>query len=173
MENTIISKLSLGTMGIKGAAILGQPESIKRLLVATIFGKVGGSKTVEDKLTGQVHTPLTGTFQGINHLNENKEYQSGLLYLPGGVHDQLLNAANKLMDESEEIDFALEIYAVRAGNAAGYSYEATPLLEPKGVDPLAEIRKQVDATRAKLAAPAKSAELPAPAKGGPVPAARK
>jgi hypothetical protein len=148
MENTIVSKLSLGTMGIKGAAVLGQPQDVRSLRVATIYGKVGGFKTVEDKLTGQIHTPVTGTFVGVNHLDKDSEYQSGLLYLPSGIHDQLLDAAKKLMDESDSVDFALEISAVRSSNAAGYSYEAKPLIKPTGVDPLDSIRKMLPGYKA-------------------------
>jgi hypothetical protein len=162
METSIVSKLSLGTMGIKGAAILGQPEAVKNLKVATIYGKVGGFKKVEDKLTGNVHFPVTGNFVGINHINENKEFASGLLYLPAGIHDQLLDAAKKLLDESDAIDFALEISAVRAGNAAGYSYEARPLVKPRGVDPLESLRASIPGLAALTAGePVKQIEAPA------------
>lgn len=163
MENTIVSKLSLGTMGIKGAAILGQPETVKYLKIATIYGQVSGFKSVEDKLTQAVHTPLTGNFVGVNHINDEKEYQSGVLYLPAGIHDQLLGAAKKLMDDSESIDFALEIRAVRSANAAGFSYEALPLLKPVAVDPLENIRKQLPGYQA-LSQPAIEAPKAEPAK---------
>lgn len=157
MENTIVSKLSLGTMGIKGQVILAEKAEIRSKVIAVIYGKVGGFKSVEDKLTGQVHTPVTGTFVGINRIDDNREYQSGLLYLPSGIHDQLLDAAKKLMDESDSVDFALEISAVRSSNAAGFSYEARPLIKPVGVDPLDAIRQQLPGFKA-LAIEAPKAE---------------
>lgn len=171
-EISILAKLSLGTMGIKGAAILGQPAEVKSLKVATFFGKASGVKTVEDKLTGEIHKPLTGTFVGLNHLDHDKEYQSGVLYLPTGTHEMLSAPVEKLMDEADDVEFAVEVYAVRSGNKAGYSYECKPRIEAKAVDPLADLRaklrgnfvKTIEAP--KVEAPAATAK-PEPVKAAP------
>lgn len=158
---TILSKLSIGTMGLKGASILGRPAEERSIKLATIYGQVGGFKKVEDKLSGVTHEPLTGIFEGISHLDNGKLYQSGILYLPVGSHDQLLDAAKKLMSESDSVDFALDIFAVRSTNAAGYTYEAKSLMKPVGVDPLDAIRKQLPGFAA-LNAPSPVAQIEAP-----------
>jgi len=146
-EVTILSKLTLAGMGLKGAAILGQPADVRSLLLATFFGKASGTKKVENKLTGDVYTALTGTFSAINHLDKDREYMSGVLYLPGGTHEMLLAAVSKLMDESEDVEFAVDVYAVRASSAVGFAYEQKPKMEAKGVDPLADMRARLFASK--------------------------
>jgi hypothetical protein len=154
---------------------LGQPADVKFVKIATFYGKASGTKDVVNKLTGDIHQPLTGNFVGINHIDHDREYQSGILYLqPQGLHEQLLSAIHKLVNEGDEIDFAVSVNAVRSNNAAGYSYEAVSLLPPvRAADPLEALRNvvrgnfKVQLTEGKPAPPAEEEETQPPAKQAP------
>ena len=111
--------------------------------IAQVYGKASGIKPVVDKDRGEVFNSIVGNFEAVN-LETGEVYNSGVLYLPSGIHAMVENAANKLAkDSTETVDFALEIRVVQSANKAGYSYEAVNLIPAALVDPIATIRAQI------------------------------
>lgn len=133
-DTGIVSKLTIKTMGCKPqlAAALGQ-----KVPVARIMGIAYGTKVVE-AANGDVFTAITGQFEGTN-LETGQVFQSGVLYLPAGFHEQIADPLKK-ENAPEQIEFAMELYAVPADNLSGYSYEAKPLIKIVEADPLASLR---------------------------------
>lgn len=134
---TILTKMSIGTMGAPGKKLLGQSDDVKSLHVARIYGLAQGLKTKENKNTGDVYVSIIGSFEGIN-VETGEVFQSAVLYLPAGIHE-MLEAPLRVKD-AKPIEFALDIAAVRATNAAGYSYAAKPVIKPQQNDALSALR---------------------------------
>lgn len=166
---SILPKLTIKDLGCNAKATAAAPKIGDRVPLARIYGVANGVKVKEDKRSGEFHSALKGTFRG-KVVQEGVEtngqiFSSGLLYLPGGIHE-LIEAP--LMEAEAagnvgEVKFALDIWAVRNGNAAGFSYGATIVGEPMQNDPLAEMEAMLGITAAP-AAPALEApaETPAP-----------
>lgn len=159
-ETTIISKMSVKTVKANPKVASAAPEGTSsKFKLCQIYGQANGTKIVEDRNSGDSHESITGNFEAKN-LQDGTMYSSGVLYLPKGIHEQILSAVKGLTNDTDSISFALEISAVKATNPIGYSYEAISLMKPVGVDPLEAIR----AALPQHDVPAK--ELPAPASKG-------
>lgn len=150
---TILTKMSIGTMGAPGKKLLGHGDDVKSLHVARIYGVASGIKAKEDKNTGTVHIAIIGDFEGVN-VETGEIYRSAVLYLPAGIHEML--EAPLRANPNSSIEFALDIAAVRATNVAGYSYAAKPLVKPAENDKLAALRGALGDAPA-LPAPKKAA----------------
>lgn len=163
LEVTIISKMSVKTLRCnprQAAVADGQPQL--KIPLCRIYGRVSGTKTQEDAVSGVFHTALMGVFEGLN-LVTGEVFRSGKLYLPKGIHEMLETPAKKLDadDKGETVSFALEISSVSATNPIGYSYEAKPLIKVAVTDELDELRSALPAYTAPKAL---AAENPAPEK---------
>lgn len=160
LEPIIITKPKLAPKDVgnpKGVTLL--PEGQNRYLVGTIYGTATACKVrkvVKPNGDTEVFEPIVGNFEGIPAepmFRTEKDgagvetkvqiaaIQSGVLYLPTGIHERLAEPLKK--EDAQPIDFAIEIYTVKAANPAGYSYELVPLLKPSASDPLQAIRLQV------------------------------
>lgn len=137
VETRIVSKISMKNAGVNPKKIFAVPEGQRFLKLAVILGEADGIKQVDDPAHGTVHEALTGRFQAQN-AETGELTRSGMLYLPKGIHETV-TAAVKKAEEGDLVRFALEVRSVRADNAAGYSYEAVPLLKPVEKDPLDEL----------------------------------
>lgn len=140
-----VAKLSAKNAGVNPKKILALDGEKAVNVIAQIMGIVSGFKQVDDPVEGKSHFPLTGAFQAINP-NTGTRTQSGVCYLPTGIHDQYLAAAKKLKD-GEELRFAVELRTVKSTNAAGYSYEAVSLLKPVAGNPLDQLLAEVTAPK--------------------------
>jgi hypothetical protein len=144
-ETKLISKLSVKTAGCnpRRAALL-ENDSVA-LPMVRIFGFASGVKTVEDRTTGNVHEAIIGNFEAHNLApadvkGSGDRYRSGVLYLPKGIHESLVDAVKTKPEGSESIAFDLEVRAVKATNPIGYSYEAVSMRKMAGYDPLDALR---------------------------------
>lgn len=141
-------------------AVLAKEEGDKTPhILGTI---IGIARRVQTKLApnGDAHEQIIGEFEAVN-ATTGEVYDSGVLYLPGGIHERLSSA---LKGESvEPIEFAIELSTVRSTNAVGYEYRARSLMETKLADPLQLIREAVAAKKqAQLAAPKAEEKKAAP-----------
>lgn len=152
-EVSLISKISMRTIKTLPAKFASE----KGTPIAVIFGMANGIKEVMNKDSGEVYHALRGQFEAQN-LDTGEIFQSGVLYLPAGIHDAIESAVGKLEAENDYISFALQIKSVTAATKAGYSYQAVNLMAAKAVDPLAELRGELENK-----AP-KALEAPKPAK---------
>jgi hypothetical protein len=156
MEPMFVTKMSVKGIGCMPNQ---RPEDGTRLLICRIFGKADGIKVGEDA-SGNVWQALKGSFAAFN-LQTGQEYRSGKLFLPTGIHETV-EAGVLALGENKEgltIDFALEIFAVKASNPIGYSYQAVNLMPPTANDELSGIRAMIAEKRPQLA----GAAAPAPA----------
>lgn len=161
-EIKMVSKLSAKNGGVSPKKIAVLPESQKHLKLCTIVGIADGVKRVEDPVHGKVYFALRGRFEAVN-AEDGEKTRSGVLYLPGGIHETY-QAAVENLEEGESIRFAIELRAVRAANPAGYSYEAVDLLPVKEVDPLDDIMAAVSSAKQLASGATNLAPAPAQAK---------
>lgn len=146
-EESYAAKLSLGTLGCKGAIVLGLPAGDDKIAIARFYGKVSDVKTQTNNDTGEVYTFLQGNFEGVN-MQTGLVLRSGKLYLPKGVMEVMEAAvaalkADESANKKASISFGFEIRAIKATNKAGYSYEAAALKKPEEEDELKAIREMV------------------------------
>lgn len=146
-EESYAAKLSLGTLGCKGALVLALPEGENKIAIARFYGKVSDVKQQINKDTGEAWTFLQGNFEGVN-MQTGLVLRSGKLYLPKGVMEVMETAVAALKAEENpnknaSISFGFEIRAIKATNKAGYSYEAASLKQPSEEDELKAIRELV------------------------------
>lgn len=154
---------------------LGNPKLVTSDNPRVILGKIIGSVTkVKNKVDakGEVFQALVGTFEGVSEASKNV-IRSGVLYLPGGFHDAIVETIEAGADR---VDFAYEIAAVHASNPIGYSYAMRPLFKPSADDPLSRMREAagIDISAAtdalpaapQLAAAPQQAALPAASEAG-------
>lgn len=152
MVTNVISKITVRDCGANAAAVLALDGDTARSPLIRVYGIARSYKPViaKDKLTGGeiVHYAIMGDFRAVN-LKTGERYASGLLYLPGGVHELLLSPLQKAKEDNEnaEIQFGFDIFGRKSTSAAGYGYIAVMLGEdPKAVDHLSKIEKMVNAT---------------------------
>ena len=112
----------------------------KKVALARIYGVATGIKTKVDP-KGDVFEAIEGSFEAVN-LKTGEVYRSGLLFLPGGIHETLTGSLKKGGDGAT-IRFGLEVSAIPASNPIGYSYSARSLIPDAGDDLLADMRKSV------------------------------
>jgi hypothetical protein len=144
MSETYISKMSVKGLGCNPRQAAAQKEGEEKpVKLCLIYGKASGLKHGEDK-SGSIWTALSGDFKGVN-LENNQEFRSGKLFLPGGIQDTIeapLLVAENDGGKSVVIEFALEIRAVKASNPIGYSYQAVSLIAPVEANDMATLEKQ-------------------------------
>jgi len=128
--------------------------------------------TVDEEKGGEIQTGLKGTFRGISTLNrmvpkmdgdkpvrddkdkivmldtgEKIVVTSGVCYLPSGLQDMIEGAfvAARENDPKATVNFAIDLYGIKANNKAGYSFKAENIVAPTHADPLAMLLEQADA----------------------------
>lgn len=138
------AKLTVATIG-------GAPERAKtektRVGVATFIGIATGTKMVENQNEPEKpYVAVTGNFEAVN-LYTGEIYRSGILYLPTGLHDLVVNMLDQVKGDEDRskfdkaaVEFALQIDAEPADNAAGYQYVGKSLLPPQKADALSHLR---------------------------------
>ena len=141
---------------------LGNPKLVSaetpRVILGTIIGTATGTKSKVDA-KGEVFMAIVGTFEGIA-AKDGQRIQSGVLYLPGGFHDEIL--AQLSQEGVSDVVFAFEVSAHTASNPIGYSYAMRNLLPAMPDDPLARVRALMDKRLAEKQAAQAQAALPAP-----------
>ncbi len=168
-------KLFFGVIAAAEAA--KQPAPVEFLLGRL----VGTGNGVKNAVAQDGVTPmygLKGTF-GAEYTAEGREDEtSGVLFLPEAYMGPMLDmfedktdAAGVVTSEAvKSLDFAFDIFVIKANNPAGYSWSLRPLLEASASDPLAAIRARIGSALPKLAlaAPAPAAaQIAAPVAEAP------
>lgn len=139
-EIKMVGKLTVKSAGVSPKK-LAADEKMETLSLCKIYGIADGIKVIEDARDGRIFYPLTGRFQAI-HSGNGTITRSGILYLPTGIHESYESAVRKL-EEGDSLTFALEIRAVKASNAAGYSYEAVDLMPATESNPLDDLAHRI------------------------------
>lgn len=160
----VLPKLTVKDMKCDPKRVLGMEGDEARQMMCRIYGVASDTKvkTLTDTRDGSVknYEQLKGQFRGIN-LTTGERFQSGILYLPEGIHELLaepLKAAHAA-NEDAEVTFGFDVFSEKRKNVAGYGYGAVVLGEPAADDAFARLESDF----VKAGAPA----LPAPAEPKP------
>lgn len=150
--NEVVQKLSPAAMGWDKAKIYQATQAAPEVFLCRMMGKINGLTSYVDAKSSEVRFGLKGDFLGIN--SDGVEFVSGVAYLPSGIQAQLETKAEELKD-GENLEFAIDIYGIRANNAAGYSFKGKTYAA-EATDAFSHLRK---------------AAADMPAIGGPAPVA--
>jgi hypothetical protein len=144
VEESIISKITMATIGCKPALVTTLPEGQNELPIARLYGKLSDVRYQDDKAKGQIYTYFIGTFEAIN-MQDGDVYRSGKMFLPKGISELVEDATKKARekDPKASIAFAFEVRAIKANNPIKYSYKVLALKNPEAADELREIRESV------------------------------
>ena len=135
-----LSKISVATINARPTRIQNEP-ALEFEPLARVGGVATGIKLVANKQTGETHIALVGQFIALS-LKTAVTYNSGVLYLPAGIHEQITSAVSA--EGAKPVEFMIELRAVHATNPAKFSYAAVALHRPEAVaDPLAKFRRFV------------------------------
>ena len=143
MGINIVTKMSVKTIGADPAK-----GKTGRVHLARIFGIASGIKVAKGT-NGDILYGVTGDFRGQIPDAPEDTYQSGVLYLPSGINELLLQAVDSgEVDKNNkpvfrEVKFAFDIFSKPASNPAGYQYEATPVIDAKETDAMSELSSQL------------------------------
>lgn len=142
-----VSKLTLKKMGVNP-----QDGAKKDTPLARIYGFVSGIKIGTNPNNGDAYTALQGDFEGEN-LQTGEMFRSGILFLPGGIHETLTSPFDNLKEgeEAPRIKFGFTINAFPATNKIGYSYKAIPFVQPNKDDALVAMRAEAKAAPKQIA----------------------
>jgi hypothetical protein len=157
------SKLTLGDLGAPGLVNTLPADQLVngKYFVGTILGRASGFVERANIKTEEIMEGLKGTFVMVPSEPRMGEMESGVLFVPDAFHNLLSTPLRKAQDTDNKaaLEFALEVYSIKAKNPAGYSWEMYPAVPFTGKHPLDDLMKKVaalPADRAKrLAAPAK------------------
>lgn len=112
--------------------------------LGTIMGKASGTaKKVDPSDDTKISYALTGFFEGIPGDGARPIVKSGVCYLPGGVHEMIVEQVNSMEDAGGVVAFAFKIGTRRADNQAGYEYVNETLGEASKSDPLDDMRREL------------------------------
>lgn len=146
-----------------------------RLPLGRIVGIVSGIHESVDEESGEVRTGLKGQFRGVSTLkvqvekkdkngavvmkdgapvmvdtDENITVTAGRCYLPSGLQDMIEGAYRAAVkdDPKATVSFGLDLFAMKASNKAGYTFDGDTLVEAEQDDPLSALLEQANETKA-------------------------
>ena len=119
------------------------PETTREVKLGTLLGRANDICTSMGR-DDEVLEGLKGMFAFKDADESRGTFKSYQFWPMGGMMQDLFDLPRK----KEQVDFAFDVYAIRANNAVGRSWKVVPLFEPAGVDPLAELASKagVDAS---------------------------
>jgi hypothetical protein len=143
-SQNVLTKLTTKTMRCKPALAKVEERTVP---MCRISGIARGIKPAVGT-NGETVYGLTGNFRGTN-IQTGEVFYSGVCYLPGGVHEMILDPlddllANESTKSGAALNFAFDIFARPSDNAAGYEYTAVNLAPASRADPFAEIDAMID-----------------------------
>ncbi len=146
MANMIVSKLRAKNLGNPKVAAGFSDEEMgagKVHVLGVIMGKASGVKAHKNpKDETQVDYSLVGFFEGIPDDKQRPRLQSGICWLPGGIHEMVREQVESAA-EGQVVEFAFKIGTRRSTNQAGYEYVTEPMGEATKADPLADLRERL------------------------------
>lgn len=138
-DEMVVAKLT--TTVIDSENLRKTVEAGKRILICTIYGYASAIKMVKDRIRDEYYHALAGDFEA-TYEHDGKRTRSGVLYLPGGVHE-LVEKSLKELTEEGQVAFAFQLFATKADNPQGYTWLAKSLIKPEEADPMDELRKKL------------------------------
>jgi hypothetical protein len=133
---TYIGKITMSTIGTNPTKAKALNQTVP---VAIVYGDASGIAVVKHPARDENFVSITGNFEAIS-MESGEVFRSGVLYLPKGMHEQLVEAVKGREEGAEPIRFGLEINAFPAKNPIGYSYSAKAFVKQEGVDALSPLR---------------------------------
>jgi hypothetical protein len=153
VKKNVVSKITPKVTGVDPKRLLGLAADVTSLDVAIIGGIANSVKTKEDTRNGSLYEFIAGTFRAINP-ETGEEFNSGVLYLPAGIHDLIAEPLRQ--GGATGLEFMLKLKVVRATNAVGYSWQGELLNEVAEASPLDRLFQSVADKLPQLAAPAET-----------------
>lgn len=181
----LVGKLTAKSLGWDRFAIgEATKDTTTAQKLGRVVGIVSGLRQTVNNETGDIQSGLKGNFRGVSAKNltvvkkdkdgndvmkDGKpvmvdtgkpiEVTSGVCYLPAGLQDMIEGslAVAKENDPKATISFAIDLYAVKDSNKAGYTFKAETLIEAEQRDPLDMLLEQAKSAPA-LPAPETPAE---------------
>lgn len=136
-----------GNASILGGSLIGLVAGIHRAI-----------RKAPDGLSDIEMVGLKGQFEGMSTDAERATIMSGICYLPQAFMEPII-AELEVYDKDEKkwvarpewngnpIQIAAEVYVMQATNPQGYTWALKPVGEVRTVDPLAELRKALEARK--------------------------
>jgi hypothetical protein len=149
--STILPKITAKDVGAQPEKVLGYDDDKARHPLMRVYGVARRIKTksLTNPNTGEVshYEALNGDFRAVN-AQTGERFQSGVLYLPDGIHDLIADPLKSAQEnhESAEVTFAMDLFSERRANLSKYGYGATVLGEPTVPDAIAALEKAIEST---------------------------
>lgn len=150
MATAVQSKIQINKALMSPKILVTMPENVLKLYLGRIFGIADriAKRTAPDLKT---YEGLGGSFEAVPAKIEGQEerdtIQSGVLYLPEGIYETVANILKETDKEgvlvNKSLQFGFDVFAVRASNPQGYSYQFMPLGKPTANDPLSAVRAEM------------------------------
>lgn len=164
MGTQLVGKLTAKALGWDRFAIGGATQDTTApQKMGRIVGIVSGLRQTVNNETGDIQSGLKGNFRGVStktlmvpekdkdgndKMKDGKPVMkdtgeaitvtSGVCYLPGGIQDMIEGAlaSAKEKDAKATVSFAIDLFALKDTNKAGYTFKAETLVEAGERDPL-------------------------------------
>lgn len=114
-----------------------QPDEVREMKLGTLLGRANDVCTSMGR-DDEVLEGLKGMFLFQDADPARGSFKSYQFWPFSGMMSDLFDLPRK----KEQVDFAFDIYAIRAGNPNGRSWKVVPLFEPAEADPMAEIARK-------------------------------
>jgi hypothetical protein len=158
--STILPKITAKDVGAAPEKVLGLDDEKGRYPLMRVYGVARRIKvkSLTNPNTGEVshYEALNGDFRAVN-AQTGERFQSGVLYLPDGIHDLIADPLKSAQENNEtaEVTFAMDLFSERRNNLSKYGYGATVLGEPTVPDAISQLEAAIEKTPgvAKLPAP--------------------
>lgn len=144
---TLLKKMSVKEVGCDAKVARDSMYKGEPVPLCVIYGRATGIKTGENRTTGDPFSKLIGNFEAVcmqkdpndsNKYPTNQVFQSGALFLPGGLQDMVEGA----LGDNAAVDFAFEILSVvDPTTTIGYKYVGRNLKPPAVTDDMQYLRK--------------------------------
>lgn len=164
MGTQLVGKLTAKSLGWDRFAIgAATQDTTQPQKLARVVGIVSGLRQTVNNETGDIQSGLKGNFRGVSTLTlkvpeknddgtdkmkdgkpvmrdtgEVITVTSGVCYLPGGIQDMIEGAlaSAKEKDAKATVSFAIDLFALKDTNKAGYTFKAETLVNAEERDPL-------------------------------------
>lgn len=140
LDTGFVSKITPKDLGNpRAAAAMDHTDPNAAHFLGEVLGRATGFVTKEDQRTGNVYFPLTGNFTAFKGDKDSTKISSGVLYLPGGIHELILSQFQG-ENPAKEVEFWMEIWTKPVSTAPGYAYMLVNKKAPEAKsDPLADL----------------------------------
>lgn len=120
-------------------ALRGVPQG-QGLPLFRVLGVANGFKQALDR-NGNVTEGLTGQFRAFSVKAPEDVVESGVLYMPGGLHYQVAGAlkSEQASDARAQARFVIDVYARSANNQIGYEYYGETKVQAEKADVFADL----------------------------------